>query len=263
MPARVVDTINLYDIRYITAHTTWEQVKGIDSWDPLWACGNDDGMPSIVTARATCTDIDLSREDIDKFTLAFIAPLCTENDGYCFDHEWCTEYWELMKRKRTRHACYTFQTLGRVVVEFESELARYVTARPEKAIYLSELGLRRPGCRPSSPTRSIRHRRREDSRDTQHYLGCHSYSLWSAHRLVSSPLPKRAMTCTTRKSNRQAHNNPSYLLLTSYRCLGRKPLDLTSQRKSSTFEKSTLCVCPPSSEDCLKCGIEIERNNRT
>lgn len=58
--------------------------------DLLWADGNDNGMASVVTACTTCTDVDLCREDVDEFTLAFVAPLCAENNSHCPNHQSCS-----------------------------------------------------------------------------------------------------------------------------------------------------------------------------
>lgn len=71
--------------------TAWEQVKSKGGRDLVRTGGNDDGMTSVVTARTTCTDIDLCRENIDEFTLAFIAPLGAEHDGHCPAHQPCVD----------------------------------------------------------------------------------------------------------------------------------------------------------------------------
>lgn len=72
-------------------HTAWEQVKSKGRRDLLWADWNDDGVTRIVTACAACADVDLCREDVNEFTLAFVAPLCAENNGHCTGHELCIE----------------------------------------------------------------------------------------------------------------------------------------------------------------------------
>lgn len=37
--------------------------------------GYDDGMASVVTACTAGTNVDLGRKNVDKFALAFVAPL--------------------------------------------------------------------------------------------------------------------------------------------------------------------------------------------
>lgn len=57
-------------------------MEGIGRRNLVRAYGYDDGVPSVVTTRTTSADVGVCSKDVDKFTLAFVTPLRTQNDGH-------------------------------------------------------------------------------------------------------------------------------------------------------------------------------------
>ncbi len=57
-------------------------MKSKSGLDVLWSYGHDDRVPCVVSPSASRADIEIGREDINEFTLAFVAPLSAENNGH-------------------------------------------------------------------------------------------------------------------------------------------------------------------------------------
>jgi hypothetical protein len=45
---------------------------------------DDDGVSSVISARASCADLDLLTEDVDEFSFSLVAPLSSQHDSRHF-----------------------------------------------------------------------------------------------------------------------------------------------------------------------------------
>jgi hypothetical protein len=43
---------------------------------------HDDGVAGVVPARESCADVDIGRQDVHELSLAFVAPLRSEDHGH-------------------------------------------------------------------------------------------------------------------------------------------------------------------------------------
>ena len=122
--------------------TTGEQMERKSRRGLLRAHGHHDGVPRIVTSRASRAYIELRRQNIDELPLALVAPLGPEDDGHCSHtrHVSTPHSYSARRRFRTAHrscsrraegrrerylgAVRTIVVRGRVILEFCTALAR-------------------------------------------------------------------------------------------------------------------------------------------